>query len=200
MLEALYDRMEKFYDGELVLGEGPKNAAILLIGEAPGKDEVREKRPFCGKAGKNLDAFLQAIHMERQDIYITNVCKFRPFKVSEKGTVSNRPPKKCEVRQALPFLYEEIGLIAPRLIVTLGNTPLRACCGAFEKNIGEMHGRVVNVAIAEREYPLFALYHPASVIYNRSLNAVYEDDLRQLAQYVAGMGNGNHPPRNGHRL
>ncbi|MDL2237477.1 uracil-DNA glycosylase [Christensenellaceae bacterium OttesenSCG-928-K19] len=191
MLEALYSKIREYYGSDgLVFGEGKETAGILLIGEAPGKDEVLQKRPFCGKAGRNLDEFLAAIRMKRQDIYITNVCKFRPYKVSEKGTVSNRPPTRKEILEALPFLYEEIGLIAPKVIVTLGNTPLRACYDDFSKSVGDVHGSVADVAIDGQIFKLFALYHPASIIYNRSLKVTYEEDLHRLAAYVGTIGQG----------
>ncbi len=185
MLDELCGRIKAFYKSEnLVFGEGKKKAAIMLIGEAPGKDEVREKRPFCGKAGRNLDEFLYVLGLNRSDLYITNVCKFRPHKVSEKGTVSNRPPTRVEIEAALPFLCEEINAISPRIIVTLGNTPLRACFGDFKKSIGDVHGRMLDIRIGDREYHLFPLYHPASIIYNRALKTVYEEDLARLKKYV----------------
>lgn len=185
MLEGIYQSIQNFYgcDG-LVFGDGKPAADIMLIGEAPGKDEVAQGRPFCGKAGKNLDGFLQAVSLPREGIYISNVCKFRPVKISEKGTVSNRPPKKDEILAALPFLYEEIHTVNPKLIVTLGNTPLRACTRDFSLSIGEYHGKSTKFNIDGRTYPVFALYHPASIIYNRSLAEVYADDLEKLSNTV----------------
>ncbi len=186
MLDKLYDGLSTFYqDTPLVFGDGNRQAQLLLIGEAPGKDEIAQGRPFVGKAGKNLDGFLQVIGLARNDIYITNVCKFRPHKTSEKGRVSNRPPTKHEIAQATDFLLQEIGYIAPKIIVTLGNTPLRAVLGDFSANIGAYHGRETPVEVAGRAYALFALYHPASIIYNPPLKATYDQDLQQLAAYLA---------------
>lgn len=181
-LSRLYKEIEAFYpETELVFGDGDAKASLLLIGEAPGRDEVGQKKPFVGKAGKNLNEFLEVLELRREQIYITNVCKFRPFKVSAKGTISNRPPTKQEVLAAQVFLHREIGEICPHMIVTLGNTPLRAVKNDPAATIGAFHGRPEKVVVEGREYLLFALYHPASIIYNPSLKEVYHSDLKSLA-------------------
>ena len=185
MLNKLYQKIGAFYqDTPLVFGDGNEHASVLLIGEAPGKDEVLKGKPFVGKAGQNLDGFLQSAGLKREEIYITNVCKFRPYKISEKGMVSNRPPTKQEIIQAAGFLKEEIDIVAPRIIVTLGNTPLRAVLGDFAANIGAYHGQVQNLELDENRYTLFALYHPASIIYNPAVKETYEADLTALAVYL----------------
>ena len=186
-LEALYDRIREYYAGEkLVFSDGSMKSGLLLIGEAPGKDEVLQGRPFVGKAGKNLDAFLDVLGMDRPDICITNVCKFRPHRISEKGTVSNRPPTVSEIKQAQAFLLKEIALLDPKLIVTLGNTPLRAVLGDYSATIGDCHGRAIRANIAGKPRELFALYHPASIIYNRSLKQTYDEDIEKLRAHLNG--------------
>ena len=155
----------------------------MLIGEAPGEQESLQGRPFVGKAGKNLDGFLTVLELKREDIYISNVVKIRPTKVSDKGRVSNRPPNKEELALFTPYLMEEILLVQPKMIVTLGNVALKALCGP-KAIIGDMHGRETRVTVKhekqEGEFPLFPLYHPASIIYNRSLQQVYDGDLQTL--------------------
>ena len=173
----------------LVFGEGRTDRPpIMLIGEAPGEQETRQGRPFVGKAGKNLDAFLAVVGLKREELYISNVVKIRPTKVSEKGTVSNRPPNREELALFAPFLMEEILLVQPQMIVTLGNVPLKALLGSGAV-IGGMHGRMTNAAVTHEkqtaEFPIFPLYHPASIIYNRSLQAVYEADLLALRDILA---------------
>ena len=168
----------------IVLGEGNSDhPPVMLIGEAPGEQESLQGRPFVGKAGKNLDGFLQVLQLNREDIYISNVVKIRPTKVSEKGRVSNRPPNKEELALFTPYLLEEILLVQPRMIVTLGNFALKALCGP-KAIIGDLHGTATTVTVAhekqEGSFPLFPLYHPASIIYNRSLQAVYDSDLHLL--------------------
>ncbi len=168
----------------IVLGEGKcDHPPVMLIGEAPGEQESLQGKPFVGKAGKNLDGFLQVLELNREDIYISNVVKIRPTKVSDKGRVSNRPPNREELALFTPYLMEEILRVQPQMIVTLGNVALRALCGS-KAVIGEMHGRETLVTVQHEkqaaEFALFPLYHPASIIYNHSLQEVYNSDLQVL--------------------
>ena len=146
----------------LVFGEGNADSPVLmLIGEAPGEQEALKLRPFVGKAGKNLDQFLQTLELRREEIYISNVVKIRPSKISPAGRIVNRPPTREEKALFTPWLMKEIALVRPRAIVTLGNVALQAF---VDDVIGNRHGR----------------YHPASVIYNHSLKTVYAQDLQTL--------------------
>ena len=166
-------------ENALVFGEGPKHAKLMLIGEAPGEQETLQGRPFVGKAGQNLDHFLVLAGLRREEIYITNAVKLRPTKTGKTGRLSNRPPTKDEIALFRPWLLREIAEVAPQMIATLGNVPLRAVTGR-SLTIGEVHGQVIDAG--ETGLPLFALYHPASLIYNRALSDVYEQDVRALAQ------------------
>lgn len=168
----------------IVLGEGrTARPPVMLIGEAPGEQEALQGRPFVGKAGKNLDGFLRVLELNREDIYITNVVKIRPTKVSEKGRISNRPPNREELALFTPYLMEEILLVQPQMIVTLGNVALKALCGG-KAVIGAMHGQRVPITVTHEKhtgtFSLFPLYHPASIIYNRGLQEVYDADLLAL--------------------
>lgn len=177
---ALWPAEEKV----LVFGEGrEQRPPVMLIGEAPGEQETLQRRPFVGKAGKNLDGFLAAVGLARPDIYISNVVKVRPIKVSAKGTISNRAPSREELLLFTPWLYEEIQLVQPQMIVTLGNTALRAVLSP-DIVIGSVHGQVQTAEVTHQgqtqTFDLFPLYHPASIIYNRALKETYDDDLRRL--------------------
>lgn len=163
---------------ELVFGVGNPNAEVLLIGEAPGAEEVAAGEPFVGKAGKNLNEFLSATGIARETLYITNVVKFRPYRVSASGRKSNRPPSKKEIALCAGCLEEEISAIVPKVIVTLGNTALQAVLGG-EMRIGICHGMVQAV-----EPPVFPLYHPASIIYRPSLREEYARDMEKLRFYL----------------
>lgn len=185
MLEGLKERCTKsFYDkyGEekvIVFGEGKADAKLMLIGEAPGKQETLLIKPFVGQAGKNLNEFLQALNINREDIYISNVVKYRPFKINPKSnTISNRPPKKEEIIECMPYLLEEIDIINPIIIVTLGNVALKSVLDDEKATIGALHGTLID--LNNRESKLFPLYHPASIIYNRSLKEVYDNDIKKL--------------------
>lgn len=170
-------------ENALVFGEGPVKPKLMLIGEAPGEQESLQGRPFVGKAGKNLDRFLELAQLRREEIYISNTVKIRPTKAGKSGRISNRPPTRDEVALFRPWLMREIEEIAPLAIATLGNTPLQALAGS-KVTIGSVHGTWVDM---EGTRKLFALYHPASLIYNRSLEPVYEADVRVLAGEIAKM-------------
>ena len=164
-----------------VFGEGALSPRIVLVGEAPGEQETLQKRPFVGKAGKNLDEFLAIAGLPREELYITNVVKFRPVKVNpETGRKSNRPPTREEILLCLPFLEREIALVQPQVVVTSGNVALRAVTGDDRQTIGACHGQLTTGLGAA----VFPLYHPASIIYNRSLKDVYVSDVEKLAQWL----------------
>ena len=107
--------------------------------------------------------------------------------MSDKGRVSNRPPSKEELALFTPYLMEEILLVQPKMIVTLGNVALKALCGP-KVVIGDMHGKEASISVQHKKqtaaFPLFPLYHPASIIYNRSLQAVYDEDLQVLKKVL----------------
>lgn len=170
-------------ENALVFGEGPMRPRLMLIGEAPGEQESLLGRPFVGKAGKNLDHFLALAQMDRSEIYISNAVKIRPTKTGKTGRLSNRPPTRDEIALFRPWLLKEIELVKPAMIATLGNVPLQAVTGT-RATIGQVHGRVMDAG--EAGLPLFALYHPASLIYNRSLENTYEQDVRLLAGMLKG--------------
>lgn len=173
-------------ENALVFGEGPMQPRLMLIGEAPGEQETLMGRPFVGKAGKNLDRFLELAGMRREEIYISNAVKIRPTKTGKTGRISNRPPTREEIALFRPWLLKEIALVAPQVIATLGNVPLFAVTNDKRLTIGEAHGRVMEAGESGRK--LFALYHPASLIYNRALEPVYERDVHALAAWIAQDG------------
>ncbi len=113
-MEKFRQRCQSFFSGlwpaeekVLVFGEGKNDhPPVMLIGEAPGEQETLQRRPFVGKAGKNLDGFLEAVGLQRPDIYISNVVKVRPTKISPRGSVSNRPPNREELALFIPYLRE----------------------------------------------------------------------------------------------
>ena len=170
----------------IVFGEGAENPALMMICEAPGGDEEKQGRPFVGKAGKNLSAFLEVVGLKREEIYISNVVKLRPTKESPKtGKAVNRPPSAEEIAFFLPYLLEEIQVISPKVVVTLGNVPLKAVTGERKAVIGDYHGKPTPLADGRT---LFALYHPAAVIYNRALQATYDEDLLALKAFLQKEG------------
>lgn len=192
-LTLLYERYKAEFEGEqIVFGDGNHDSRIMLIGEAPGKDEVLKGKPFVGAAGKNLSEFLSVLDMEREDIFISNAIKFRLSKVNpDSGRISNRPATKQEIEQNRGYLLKEIEIINPEYIVTLGNVPLRAVYGDYGITIGDMHGKLYSFNIGVNIYNVFPLYHPASIIYNAKLKEVYYEDLAKLKQVMDGSWSNN---------
>ncbi len=106
--------------------------------------------------------------------------KLRPWRLSETGRVVNRAPNPEEIALFKPWLMEELQFVAPRMVVTLGNTPLQAFLGE-EARVGALHGQLLR---SNTGFLLFSLYHPAATIYKPALTAVYEDDLKKLKTYL----------------
>lgn len=185
LVHEVYSASEKV----VVFGEGNPDASIVLVGEAPGEQETLQGRPFVGKAGQNLDRFLGKLGLKREDIYITNVVKFRPVKVHPRtGSLSNRPPNREETGLCFSFLLGELEIIRPKVVVTLGNVALKAVADDARAVIGGWHGKPVNLHVHELNFTIFPLYHPASIIYNRELSETYDQDLDNLKTYLFESG------------
>jgi DNA polymerase len=155
----------------MVPGEGDPDAEIMIVGEAPGKNEDEQGRPFVGRAGKLLDELLAEAGLEREQVYITNVVKARP--------PGNRDPRADEVAHHMPWLEEQLALIQPRLVVPLGRHALAHFSDTAK--ISEVHG----TEVTERGRTLFPLYHPAAALYNQSLRATLFDDARALKRALS---------------
>lgn len=151
---------------QLVPGEGPADAAILIVGEAPGAKEDTLGRPFVGSAGKLLDGLLAEAGMAREEVYITNVVKARPPK--------NRDPRAPEVAHHWPWLEAQLELIRPALLVPLGRHALARF--APDAKIAAVHGTVLESGGRR----LFPLYHPAAALHNPKLRDTLVADARAL--------------------
>lgn len=172
--------------GELlkpVFGAGDPRAGVMLIGEAPGKAETEQGAPFVGKAGKTLSAFLEGAGFLRDSLFITNAVKYRPFRLNQSGGKANRTPTRAELIALRDLLLWEIAAVSPKIVVTLGNSPLFALTGRAD--IGACHGVVEKL---ETGAVLFPLYHPASLIYNPGLAKDYEKDMAALRDHAAKHG------------
>ena len=169
-----------------VFGEGPVNARVMFVGEAPGREEAEAGHPFVGKAGRQLNELLELAGIDRNEAYVTNAVKFRPTKPSARGA-SNRTPTAAELAAGEELLKSEILAVCPRIIATLGNSPLtsisRISCAAVPK-IGAAHGKPIEIEIGENRIKLFPLYHPASGIYNRELVVTMKEDIVALGRLI----------------
>lgn len=173
--------------GHPVFGCGSLGADVLFIGEAPGREEAECGMPFVGRAGRQLDALFALAGLNRSQAYVTNVVKYRPVTRSERS-VRNRTPGRNEIAQALKLLQTEIMTVHPRVIVTLGNTPLLAVLtlsqSELSATIGVLHGKPMPIAPGGLVVDLFPLYHPASGIYNRMLLPIMEQDILTLGEHL----------------
>lgn len=169
----------------LVFGEGSADSRIVLVGEAPGRTEIEQGKPFVGQAGKNLEEFISILGVVREDLYITNVVKFRPVRFNpDSGRESNRTPNKEEIKISMDFIERELSIIRPRLVVSLGNIALRCIIKDDKASIGMFHGSPLDVSFSEAHFTLLPLYHPASIIYRRELKSIYIEDLYKLKEYI----------------
>jgi len=145
---------------------GSQGSDYMLIGEAPGANEVEQKEPFVGRAGKKMDDILSDIGMDRSELYITNLVKVRP--------PDNRDPKKKEIEAWAPLLEEEIENVDPEIIITLGNFPSRYMLDT-PKGISQIHGRI----FTREGQKIMPVFHPAATLYDQSKTPDLEKDFRK---------------------
>lgn len=157
-----------------VPGDGNANTLIVFIGEAPGAKEDREGRPFVGAAGKFLDEMLESIKLNREDVYITNIVKYRP--------PNNRDPLPEEITACAEWLAEEIKLIDPKLIVFLGRHSMNHFFP--DEKISEAHGKVIMAEKFGKVRHFLPLYHPAAALYNGSLREVLKKDFKKIQKIL----------------
>jgi len=146
-----------------VIGEGSHHAKIVFIGEAPGKNEARTGRPFCGASGRILDELLEYIGIDRREVYVTNIVKDRP--------PQNRDPLPEEIKIYGPFLDRQIEIIQPKVIASLGRFSMEYVMnkfglGADLEPISKIHGKVFNTSLSYGNVKIIPFYHPAVAVYN----------------------------------
>jgi DNA polymerase len=153
-----------------VPGEGPTNAEIIFIGEGPGFHENMQGRPFVGAAGDFLVELLDGIGLKREDVFITNVVKCRP--------PGNRDPAPEELKTCSPYLDQQLQVINPKVIVTLGRFSMARFIP--HAKISEIHGQPVQV----KGMLVVPFYHPAAALHRPSLRSVVEKDFASLPELI----------------
>lgn len=148
---------------QLVFGEGSADADIVFIGEAPGKSEDEQGKPFVGAAGRFLNEMLESIDLKREDVYITNIVKYRP--------PNNRDPLPDEKQEFLKYLESQLEVIQPKLVVTLGRHSLN--CFLPDLQIGRVHGQPKRY----RGRVYLPLFHPAAALYNGGMRQTLMEDF-----------------------
>jgi len=162
---------------QLVFGDGNPDSEVVFIGEAPGKNEDLQGQPFVGAAGKFLNEMLEMIDLKREDIYITNIVKYRP--------PNNRDPLPEEKKAFLPYLQSQLEVIAPKVVVTLGRHSTN--CFLPDLQISNAHGHPVRAKLALKadskdvlEVVILPLFHPAAALYNGGMRQTLIDDFAAI--------------------
>jgi DNA polymerase len=173
-----YRKQNNYYP---VLGMGSHDASIMFIGEAPGKNEAEKGLPFVGASGKFLDKMLEGINLKREDVYITNIVKDRP--------PDNRDPSTAEINLYSPFLVQQIEIIQPKVVATLGRFSMEFILRLFDspekiQKISQLHGKVIEVQAGYGKIHVLPLFHPAVALYNQAQKATLLEDFQVLKQFV----------------
>ncbi len=164
-----------------VIGEGNHEAHLMFVGEAPGENEAKTGKPFCGRSGKLLDELLASIGMDRTKVYVTNLVKDRPQ--------DNRDPELSEIALYGPFLDRQIALMKPRIIACLGRLSMKY---VFERYglasslapISKIHGKEFTGTAPYGEVTIVALYHPAYALYNGGMKGQLMEDFKVMKKYI----------------
>lgn len=158
----------------LVIGDGNLDADIVFIGEAPGKNEDEQGLPFVGAAGKFLNEMLAAASMERSDVYITNIVKYRP--------PNNRDPLPDEKKAFWPYLLKQLQIIQPKVVITLGRHSMEYFLP--DMKISQIHGQPKRIQFGDDHLVIVPLYHPAAALYNGSLRQTLIDDFLTVPRII----------------
>lgn len=170
--EIAGNRSLPLIESNLVFGEGNPDCAVLFIGEAPGVNEDRLKRPFVGRGGQLLDNMIAGLGWKRADVYITNIVKRRP--------PENRDPFPAEIESYQPYLTRQIEIINPKLIVTLGRFAMNYF-SPYAKMTRD-HGRALNV----NGRTVFPVYHPAAALRSTTMMEVLREDFKKIPKVLSG--------------
>ncbi|MDX1607977.1 MAG: uracil-DNA glycosylase [Candidatus Spechtbacterales bacterium] len=164
-----------------VLGEGDANADIMLIGEAPGKNEAEQGRPFCGASGRVLDNMLHGAGLDREEVYITALVKDRP--------PNNRDPKAGEIELYAPLLDRQINVIKPRMLILLGRFASQYIMNKFKLgdkfiSMSKTHGKVFEADTEYGKIEIMPVYHPAAALYSTKGRKAVENDFKKLKEIL----------------
>lgn len=158
----------------LVMGDGNADADVVFIGEAPGKNEDLQGLPFVGAAGKFLNEMLAGIGLSREDIYITNIVKYRP--------PNNRDPLPEEKKAFWPYLVKQLQVIQPKVVVTLGRHSMEYFLA--NQKISVIHGEPKRIAFGDFKIVVLPLYHPAAALYNGGMRETLIEDFSAIPAIV----------------
>lgn len=156
-----------------VPGEGPARARVMLVGEAPGRNEDETGRPFCGAAGRNLDLALAAAGLDRAQVFVTSIVKCRP--------PNNRDPTPEEKQACRPYLLGQVDALRPQVVVALGRHGLHGLLGTMPDGFAQLPGTFLE---GPRGVPVWVSLHPAAVIYRQKWKQDYLEDWRRFGAWL----------------
>ncbi|MGY4691316.1 uracil-DNA glycosylase [Salibacterium sp. K-3] len=202
IIKRCNQRIADFSCEGFLYGQGPPNPVLMFVGEAPGETEIHNGRPFSGRAGQYFDHFLEQLQLTRSDVYVTSTVRSRPYKWGQpKGKEKrkyNRTPNQGEIAAHAPILDAEIEYVQPPLIVPMGRTAYWRLLGD-PPQMAAVTGRLFTAPIrrleawetrsyvfTDKEYRLFPIYHPAAVLYKRSLETDITRHLETLKEHLDG--------------
>ena len=181
-LERLHDSLRQCTRCDLaegrtnvVVGSGDPDADLMFVGEAPGATEDETGVPFVGRAGQLLDSLLEGIGLSRDQVFIANVLKCRP--------PGNRDPQAAEIEACQGYLAEQVSLVRPRLVCTLGNFATKLISGSPD-GISTVRGVVQQVEFAGVPFTLYPVFHPAAALYTRAMLGTLQDDFARIPELI----------------
>jgi DNA polymerase len=160
---------------DIVIGQGNLDAQVMVIGEAPGAEEAKQRIPFVGRSGQLFNKTLTEFSMDRADFYVSNIVKVRP--------PGNRDPLPEEIRAYLPFLLEEIDLISPQLFVTLGRFSMNFFLP--DEKISSVHGVLKRILWEGRITYVLPIYHPAAALRSTQMLGAFRQDVGKIPKALA---------------
>jgi len=183
LLEGLNQKLENSYKSlplatkkeDLVHGEGDPKARVMFIGEAPGRDEAIQRRPFVGRSGKLLRKTLEEVGLPPEKVFISNIVKVRP--------PENRDPTPEEIAAYRPFLNEEIEIIKPEIIVTLGRFSMAKFLP--DVKISQVHGRLHKVIWEKKDLFVLPMYHPAAALRSTKMKEAFVHDFKKVPKILS---------------
>lgn len=161
----------------LVMDCGSASADVVFVGEAPGKNEDLQGKPFVGSAGKFLNEMLEEIGFKRDDVYITNIVKYRP--------PDNREPTSEEKKSFWPFLVRQLQIVQPKIVVSLGRHSMEFFLPGHK--ITDIHGQPKRINFGGQKLVILPLYHPAAALYNGKLKATLMEDFKTIPEVIKSL-------------
>ncbi len=178
-LQLIFNAVKKAYPKKtLVFNDGKPDAKIVLIGEAPGKDEEKQGKPFVGRAGKLLMGTLNGLGWQRSDFYISNIVKYRP-QDNLGGTLTPTPQ---EIEKFRPAIEKEISIVNPKLILVVGRIAMTGM--GIEGSITNNRGKVFEKNIAGGDRKILIAYHPAAILRNINWEPIFRKDLAKIKELL----------------